>query len=79
MFKKRLEHRIFKYSQGVYYNPWFLVTKKEKETYWLVIIVIYINKVIIRDANISSNINKFFKEFVRYIIALLLNIFLGYD
>jgi hypothetical protein len=26
-----------------------------------------------------SNINKFFKEFTRYIITLLLNIFLGYN
>jgi hypothetical protein len=41
--------------------------------------IIYINKVIIRNANIPLNINKFFKEFTGYIMALLLNIFLGYN
>ena len=79
MFKERLEHRILEYSYGVYYNPWFLVAKEEKRTYWLIIIVIYINKVIIRDVNMSLNINEFFKEFAGYIVALLLNIFLGYN
>jgi hypothetical protein len=33
MFKERLKHGILKYSQGAYYNPWFLVAKKEKGTY----------------------------------------------
>jgi hypothetical protein len=79
MFKERLEHRILEYSYGVYYNPWFLVAKKEKGTYWLVVTVIYINKVIIHDANMPSNVDKFSKEFTRYIVALLLNIFLGYN
>jgi hypothetical protein len=40
---------------------------------------IYINKVTIRDANMPPNINKFSKEFTKYIVALLLNIFLGYN
>jgi hypothetical protein len=40
---------------------------------------IYINKVIIRDANMPPNIDKFAKEFAKYVVALLLNIFLGYN
>jgi hypothetical protein len=79
MFKERLKHGILEYSQGVYYNPWFLVAKKEKGTYRLIVAVIYINKVIIYDANMPLNINKFFKKFAGYIVALLLNIFLGYN
>jgi hypothetical protein len=41
--------------------------------------IMHINKVIIRDANMPPNINEFSKEFTRYIVALLLNIFSGYN
>jgi hypothetical protein len=33
----------------------------------------------IRNANMPLNINKFSKEFTKYVVALLLNIFLGYN
>jgi hypothetical protein len=33
----------------------------------------------IRDVNIPFNVNEFFKEFIKYIITLLLNIFLNYN
>ena len=32
----------------------------------------------IRDVNMPFNVNEFFKEFIKYIITLLLNIFLGW-
>jgi hypothetical protein len=54
-------------------------SRQEGETYRLIITIIYINKVIIYDANISFNINKFFKEFIKYIVASLLNIFSDYN
>jgi len=33
----------------------------------------------IRDVNMPFNVNEFFKEFIKYIITLLLNIFLNYN
>jgi hypothetical protein len=79
MLIKRLERRTLKYSQRLYRNPWFLVAKKEKGAYRLIIAAIYINKVIIYNANMPPNINKFSKEFTKCIVASLLNIFLGYN
>ncbi len=47
MLKDRLKHGIMEYSYSSYYNPWFLIVKKEKDYYKLVVIVININQVII--------------------------------
>jgi len=33
----------------------------------------------IRDVNMPFNVNEFFKEFIKYIITLLLNIFSDYN
>ncbi len=38
-----------------------------------------INRVIIRDANLPPFIDEFFKEFVGYIIASLIDFFSGYN
>ena len=79
MFKDRLKRRTLKYSCRPYQNPWFLVTKKEKGEYRLVVTTIVINKVTIRDANMPPNIEEFLEEFTGCVIASLLNFFSGYD
>jgi len=79
MLKDRVEKDIFKLSYGPYRNPWFLVKKKEKGKYRLINITIKINRVIIRDTNLPPSINEFFKEFIGYIIASLIDFFSGYD
>ena len=38
-----------------------------------------INRVIIRDTNLSLFVNEFFKEFVGYIIVFLIDFFSGYN
>ena len=77
MLKNRVEKGIFKLSYGPYRNPWFLIKKKEKGKYRLINTTIKINRVIIRDINLPPSINEFFKKFVRYIIAFLIDFFSG--
>jgi len=63
MLKKQLDSDILEPCQGPYQNPWFLVQKSQKGKYHLINAVMYINKVIIKDINISLNIKQFVKEF----------------
>ncbi len=53
--------------------------KKEKGKYRLVNVVMKINRVIVRDINLSPFIDEFFEEFIRYIIVFLIDFFSGYD
>ena len=63
MLKKQLDSDILEPCQGPYWNPWFLVWKLQKEKYHLINAVMHINKVTIKEINISSNIEQFVKEF----------------
>jgi len=63
MLKKQLDSDILEPCQGPYQNPWFLVQKSQKGKYHLINAVMHINKVIIKDINISLNIKQFVKEF----------------
>jgi len=56
-----------------------LAKKKKKSKYRLVNVAMEINKITIRDANLSPSVNEFFEEFADYIVALLINFFSGYN
>ncbi len=69
---------MLKYYYNFYQNSWFLIDKK-KNKYCIINIIIKINKITIRDTNISFNVEEFAKEFIKIIIALLINFFLKYN
>ncbi len=79
ILKNRIKKGIFKPNHNPYRNPWFLVKKKEKGKYRLINIAIKINRVIIKDTNLLPSVDEFFKEFIRYIIAFLIDFFSGYN
>jgi hypothetical protein len=79
MLQDRLARGTLEYSQGPYRNPWFLVAKKEKGTYRLIVAAMHMNKVTIRDANMPPNVDEFSEEFAGCVVASLLDIFSGYD
>jgi len=79
MLKDRVEKDIFKSNYSSYRNLWFLVKKKEKGKYRLINTIIKINRVIVRDVNFPPSVNKFFEEFIRCIIAFLIDFFSGYN
>jgi hypothetical protein len=56
-----------------------LIKKKKKEKYRLINVVLKMNRVIIRNANLSSAVNEFFEKFVDCVIASLIDLFFDYD
>jgi hypothetical protein len=56
-----------------------LIKKKKKDKYRLINVVLKIDRVTIRDANLSSAMNEFFEEFVDCVIASLIDLFFDYD
>jgi hypothetical protein len=65
--------------KGAYWNPWFLVAKKEVGEYRLINTAIKMNKVTLRDANLPPLVNEFLEEFTGYMAALLINFFSEYN
>jgi hypothetical protein len=79
MLRKRLDNGLFKYYYRLYRNPYFLVKKKEANSYRLIFAAMLINAVTIRDANLPSRVDNFAKEFARIAITLLLDLFSRYN
>jgi hypothetical protein len=55
------------------------LSRRRKKKYRLINVVLEMNRVTIRDANLSSAMNEFSEEFVDYVIAFLMNLFFEYD
>ena len=53
--------------------------KSTSEKYRLVNIIVKLNRVIVRDANLSLSANKFSEEFASYSISSLIDFFLDYN
>ena len=70
---------MLKKCNSLYRNPWFLVAKKLAGTYRLINAAIKINSITLRDANLPLLVNEFLKEFIGYIIALLIDFFFKYN
>jgi hypothetical protein len=79
MIKKRVQNEILESCHESYRNLWFLMKKKKKEKYRLVNVVLKMNKVIIRDVNLSFSMNEFFENFAECVMIFLMNFFSEYD
>jgi hypothetical protein len=79
MFKERVKNGIYEPCQGPYRNPWFLVGKKQKNKYRVVVAAMLQNKVTIRDANMPPDPDEFVEEFSGCAVASLIDWFSGYD
>ncbi len=79
MIKNRIKNDVLEFCYEFYRNSWFLVKKKKKEKYSLINVVLKMNRVIIRNANLSSAIDEFSEEFVDCAIVSLVNLFFEYD
>jgi hypothetical protein len=79
MLKERLKRGTMEYSHGPYRNPWFLVAKKEKGKYRLVVAAMKMNGVTIRDGNLPPQVDEFSEEFAGCTVASLVDFFSGYD
>ncbi len=79
MIKNRIKSDVLEFCYESYRNSWFLVKKKKKEKYRLINVALKMNRVIIRDANLSSAIDEFSEEFADCAIVSLVNLFSEYD
>ncbi len=77
IIKNRIKNDVLKFCYEFYRNFWFLVKKKKKNR--LINVVLKMNWVIIRDANLLSAINEFFEKFANCVIVLLVNQFFEYN
>lgn len=58
---------------------WYLVNKNTLGKYWLVIIIIKLNQVIVWDTNLLLSTYDFSENFADYIIFSFIDFFSGYD
>ena len=76
---ERLNSRRLEPSYTAYYNPQFLVTKKNGRVYRLINNTTNINRVTIRDSNILPSIDEFANRFARYVFISLVDFFSRYN
>ncbi len=79
MIRDRIKNDVLKSCYEFYRNSWFLVKKKKKEKYRLINVVLKMNRVIIRNANLFFAIDEFSEEFADCAIVSLVNLFSEYD
>ncbi len=78
MLKNWIKHDILKFCHDLYWNFWFLIKKKFNQ-YHMINTAMNMNKIIIRDINLLSDVNEFFKKFVDMIMIFLIDLFSEYD
>ena len=79
MLRECVQSEVLKLCHSLYWNLWFLIKKKMTEKYWLINVMMKMNKVIICNVNMSCSVNKFFKNFAECVIASLIDFFSEYD
>ena len=56
-----------------------MIDKKVKNKYQMINAIINMNEIIIRDVNLSFNVEKFSKKFANMLITSLIDFFFNYD
>ena len=79
ILQERLKMGVIEPSHGAYQNPWYLVKKSTSGKYRLVNVIVELNRVTVRDANLPPSADEFSEEFADCAISSLIDFFLGYD
>ena len=79
MLQKQISAELLKSCFELYYNSWFLIDKKIKNKYWMINVAMNMNEVIIRDVNLSFNVEKFLKKFMKMYVVFLIDFFFEYN
>ena len=79
ILQKRTNVELLKSYFESYRNSWFLIDKKIKNKYRMINVAMNINEVIIRDVNLSFNVEEFLKKFAKMCVAFLIDFFFEYD
>src|SRR5438045_3771946 len=78
MLNECIKSRILEPCQRSYRNSWFLI-KKMSEKYQIVNAAMNMNKITIRDVNLSLNCEDFTEDFVSMTVSSLLDFYADYD
>lgn len=79
MLQERLKIGVIEPCHGPYRNPWYLVKKSTPGKYRLVNVVVELNQVTVRDANLPPSVDEFSEKFAGCAISTLIDFFSGYD
>ena len=79
MLQERLKMGVIKPCHGLYQNPWYLVKKNTPGKNRLINVVVELNWVTVKNANLLSSADTFFKEFAGCTISFLMDFFSDYD
>ena len=79
MLQEKLKMGVIEPCHGPYRNPWYLVKKTTPGKYRLVNVVVELNRVTIKDANLPPSVDKFSEKFAGCAISSLIDFFSGYD
>ena len=69
---------LLEYCNRLYQNFYFLI-RKSNGKYQLINVVVFLNRVSVKDVNLPSLANKFLEKFDGMAVTLVVNLFLGYD
>ena len=78
MLRECINIQILKDSNRPYHNFYFLVLK-ENGKYYLINTAVFLNKISVKDANLSPSIDKFLEDFSRIAISSVVDLFSSYD
>ena len=79
ILQNRIDRSILEFCHELYRNLYFLIKKKKFEKYQLINATMKINRIIIRDVNLSLSMNDFFENFARCMIVFLVDMFSDYN
>ena len=79
MLQKKIDADFLELNFDSYKNFWFLINKKIKNKYQMINAIMNMNEMIIRDVNLSFNVEKFSKKFANMLITSLIDFFFNYD
>ena len=78
MIQEHFNINLLEYCNSLYQNFYFLV-KKGNRKYQLINTVVFLNRVLVKDANLLPSVDEFLEEFGGMTVTLIVDLFLGYD
>ena len=78
MIQEHFNIDLLEYCNSLYQNFYFLVEKGNRK-YQLINTVVFLNRVLVKDANLLSSVDEFLEEFGGMTVTLIVDLFLEYD
>lgn len=77
--QERIKIEVIEPFYNLYRNFWYLVKKNTPSKYWLINIALELNRITVKDANLTLSADKFLEKFASFVISSLINFFSRYN